>query len=231
VTSLNHLKDVEGRSVWASTPENSIDLKSIFESIPTKTKLEQFFQLLFLIQKQFDEKELPVVVQLPGIIEVLLQSRVFTDLSFPQKITSVILRKNGNGIPVYQVQFSKGEVRFPINDGKGFATWEQGMCQKAKELVFYPGFSFQVRKARNSKNLVVDHFDKVEIFGEFGTRKIFSIDLSYVNLEKVEFVEGTDQGKVKTRIAQREFQTNKHSSFFKFIGTLIPNTSRQRIDW
>lgn len=100
-----------------------------------------------------------------------------------------------------------------------------------KELVFYPGFSFRIRTARNSKNLVVDDFNKVEIYGQFGTRKIFSIDLSYVDLEKVEFIRGTDQGKVRARVAQREFQENKHSKLFKFIGTMIPNTSKQRIDW
>lgn len=230
-SSIAHLKDVKGRLVWKSSPENVEELRSIFESVPTKTKLEQFFQLLFLIQKNTDPKNLPLQVNKPGITDVLLKARVFTDPSFPEKITSVTLRKNGNERPRYQVQFSQSEVRFPINQGKGFATWEQGMCQRARELVFYPGFSFTVRKARNSKNLVVDHFNKVEIYGQFGTRKVFSIDLNYVDLEKVEFIEGTDEGKIKSRVAQREFQTNKHSKLFKFMGTLIPNTSRQRIDW
>ena len=52
-----------------------------------------------------------------------------------------------------------------------------------------------------------------------------------IKMEKVEFIEGTDQGRVKSRVSRREFEENKHSSLFKFIGTLIPNTSQQRIDW
>ena len=72
---------------------------------------------------------------------------------------------------------------------------------------------------------------KVQLFGQFGTRRIFNIDLQYVDLEKVEFVKGTDEGKVTCRVARREFKENKHYALFQFIGTLIPNNSRQRIDW
>lgn len=233
VTSLlEALKDTQGRSIWKTTPELQSELKNIFESTPRKTKLEQFFQLLYVIQKQADDSLLPLTVQPPAITDLLLAAKVFTDHAFPKKITGVELKRGGSsGAHYYKVEFSDKEVRFPINQGKGFQTWDQGMCQIAKELVFYPGFSFRIRTARNSKNLIVEQFDKVEIFGQFGTRKIFTIDLSYVDLEKVEFIDGTDQGKVKARVAEREFQTNQHSKLFKFIGTMIPNTSKQRIDW
>jgi len=235
-SSLASLKDTQGREIWKNTPETDQELQDIFKSLPRKTKLEQFFQLLFSIQKNLDESlnnsSAPVVVQPPKITDVLLVAKVFTDPSFPKRITSVELtRTDTSRPPLYKVQFSDNEVRFPINQGRGFSSWDQGMCQTAKELVFYPGFSFRIRTARNSKNLVIDDFNKVEIFGQFGTRKIFSIDLSYIELEKVEFIAGTDQGKVKARVAQREFQTNQHSALFKFIGTMIPNTSKQRIDW
>ncbi len=232
VTALEGLKDSKGRGVWTTTPETTAGLKEIFEAVPPKTKLEQFFQLLLLIQQELGQERLPAIVDTPGIIDVLLAARVFTDPSFPRRITRVELKRDDPGRPpLYKVDFSESEVRFPINQGSGFATWDQGMCQIAKELIFYPGFSFRLRKARNSKNLVVDNFRKVEIFGQFGTRKVFSIDLNYVDLVKVEFIRGTDQGKVKARVAQREFKENKHSRLFKFIGSLIPNTSKQRIDW
>ena len=39
------------------------------------------------------------------------------------------------------------------------------------------------------------------------------------------------EGKVTAKVAKREFKENEHSKLFKFIGTLIPNTARQRIDW
>jgi hypothetical protein len=229
---LEQLKDSQGRIFWKTTEETKEELRETFESTPSKTKLEQFFQLLYLIQRNIGEEALPMVVNPPGITEVLLTAKVFTDAAFPQKITAVELKYDDpNRPPLYRVQFSESEVRFPINRGRGFATWDQGMCQIAKELIFYPGFSFRLRKARNSRNLVVDDFQGVEIYGQFGTRKIFSIDLNYIDLEKVEFIRGTDQGKVKARVARREFKENKHSKLFKFIGSLIPNTSRQRIDW
>jgi len=230
--SLESLKDTQGRPVWKKTPETQSSLREIFDSQTPITKLEQFFQLLYLIQKNLDDALLPVVVNPPGITDVLLAAKVFVDPSFPRQITSVVLKKeDAKRPPLYRVEFARPEVRFPINNGKGFATWDQGMCQIAKELVFYPGFSFRLRQARNSKNLMVDSFERVEIFGTFGSRKFFSIDLSYVDLEKVEFIRGTDEGRVTARVSQREFKENHHSRFFRFVGTLIPNTARQRIDW
>ncbi|MFO1519944.1 MAG: hypothetical protein U1F57_09830 [bacterium] len=232
IAALEKLKDTNGRNVWQTTDETKAALKEIFESTPTKTKLEQFFQLLFLLQEHIENKNLPMVVEGAGITDVLLEAKVFTDSSFPKKITKVELKHDDpNRAPFYTVDFSDKEVRFPINQGNGFANWDQGMCQVAKQLVFYNPFSFRVRKNRVNPNLVVDDFSGVQIFGDFGSRGMFSIDLNYVDLEKVEFIKGTDQGKVKARVAEREFKENKHSKWFKFIGTMIPNTSRQRIDW
>ncbi len=232
--ALDELRDTQGRKIWHNTPDTDDALWKILKSTPRKTKLEQFFQLLFLIQKFLtpEMRNQTITVQPPQITDVLLAAKVFTDPEFPKKIISVELKPaQGAQPPLFTVQFSEKEVRFPINQGKGFSTWDQGLCQIAKELVFYPGFSFRLRTARNSKNLIVDDFNKVELFGQFGTRKLVSIDLQYVDLEKVEFIAGTDQGKVKARVAKREFAENEHSSLFKFIGTMIPNTSTQRIDW
>lgn len=229
---LSEMKDLDGRKIWKKTAESEEELYKIFETVPPKTKLEEFFQLMNFLQRHVAPENLPVVVTPPGITEVLLAAHVFKTPDFPKKITSVEFKKNDpKRSPVFRVQYSDQEVRFPINEGKGFASWDQGMCQIAKELVFYPGFSFRVRKARNSKNLVVEDFDKVQIYGQFGTRKIVDIDLQYVDLEKVEFITETDQGKVTARVSKREFAENAHSFLFKFIGTLIPNTSQQRIDW
>jgi hypothetical protein len=37
------LKDEEGKALWTESAENDAALKEIFESVPRKTKLEQFF--------------------------------------------------------------------------------------------------------------------------------------------------------------------------------------------
>lgn len=229
--ALDSLQKILDLAVWEDSDDTRQSLRNIFDTIPQKTKLEQFFQLLFLLQKKIPSQRLPLTVNPPGITDVLLAAKVFTTPNFPKKITSVTLTKNRAGKTVWLVSFTDSEVRFPINKGAGFSAWDQGMCQVAKELVFYPGFSFSIRKARNSANLIVENFDKVEIFGTFGSRGLVTIDLSYVDLEKVEFIQETDEGRVTARVAKREFRENRHSAVFRFVGTLIPNTSRQRIDW
>ena len=232
ITALEAIRTTEGKQLYKNSPENAAQLKKIFESTPSKTKLEQFFQLLFLLQNNISKQALPIIVEPPSITEVLLTAKVFTDPSFPKKITKVELQLDDpQRNPYYTVEFSEPEVRFAVNEGKGFSSWDQGMCQTAKNLVFYNAFSFRIRNSRINKNLVVDDFYKVQIQGDFGSRKMFDVDLNYLDLEKVEFIDGTDQGKVKARVAKREFKENKHSGFFKFIGSLIPNTSQQRIDW
>ena len=161
--------------------------------------------------------------------EVLLAARVFQDPGFPDQILAVTLTPDGGKGPRYVVHFRGEEVRFPLNGGAGFAVWGHGKCQLARELVFQNGFSFRLTKS--GENLVVGDFNRVELFGDFGNRGIFDIDLNYAALERVEFIDGTDQGKVKSRVAPREFATNPHSFLFKWIGRLIPDNSRQRIDW
>lgn len=232
IVALEAIRSTDGKALYKNSPENEAQLKKIFESTPSKTKLEQFFQLLFLLQNNISKQSLPIIVEPPSITEVLLTAKVFTDPAFPKKITKVELQVDDpQRNPYYTVEFSAPEVRFQVNQGRGFSSWDQGMCQTAKELIFYNGFSFRIRNNRINHNLVVDDFGKVQIYGDFGSRKMFDIDLNYLDLEKVEFIDGTDQGRVKARVAKREFKENKHSGFFKFIGSLIPNTSQQRIDW
>jgi len=232
IVALEAIRSTDGKALYKNSPENEAQLKKIFESTPSKTKLEQFFQLLFLLQNNISKQSLPIIVEPPSITEVLLTAKVFTDPAFPKKITKVELQVDDpQRNPYYTVEFSAPEVRFQVNQGRGFSSWDQGMCQTAKELIFYNGFSFRIRNNRINRNLVVDDFGKVQIYGDFGSRKMFDIDLNYLDLEKVEFIDGTDQGRVKARVAKREFKENKHSGFFKFIGSLIPNTSQQRIDW
>ncbi len=232
IIALENIRTSDGKAIFKNNPENEAVLRKIFESTPSKTKLEQFFQLLFLLQNNISKQNLPIVVHPPSITEVLLTAKVFTDPAFPKKITKVELQVDDpQRNPYYTVEFSDPEVRFSVNQGRGFSSWDQGMCQTAKDLIFYNGFSFRIRNNRINKNLVIDDFNKVQIYGDFGSRKFFEIDLNYLDLEKVEFIDGTDQGKVKARVAKREFKENKHSGFFKFIGSLIPNTSQQRIDW
>ncbi|MBI2982216.1 MAG: hypothetical protein HYY44_08015, partial [Deltaproteobacteria bacterium] len=109
--------------------------------------MEQFFQLLYFIQKQ-KEGQFAVTVTRPKITEILLAARVFTERSFPDKIASVTLsRPEGKRRIRYQVSFDAEEARFPLNQGTGFAVWEHGMCQHVHELLLYDRFSFELKKS------------------------------------------------------------------------------------
>ncbi len=232
VSALKNLQDVGGRPLVDMTPEGESELRNVFQGSAPISKLEQFYQLLYWIQRHVPESRLPVTIKPPGITEVLLAAKVFKNPDFPKKIMATTLTKDDKlKAPKIQVAFANPEVRFPLNEGIGFASWDQGKCQVARELVFYNPFSFRLRTARNSKNLVVDDFTGVNLYGDFGSVIVVHIDLKYIDLEKVEFIRGTEEGKVTARVAKREFVENEHSSLFKFVGTLIPNTSRQRIDW
>ncbi|MBI2499956.1 MAG: hypothetical protein HYW02_00450 [Deltaproteobacteria bacterium] len=201
------------------------ELYMIFHNEPPRTKLEQFFRLLYYIQKDRAE-QIPLEVTPPGITEILLAAKVFTDPSFPNRIQKVELDRERR----FTVFFDAPEVRFPLNSGVGFAVYEHGKCQWARELIFYNGFGFRLREKK--RNLIAEDFGKVQLFGDFGARHgPIKIDLSYVDLERVEFIDGTDQGIVKSRVADREFKSNPHSFLFRWIGPLIPDSSRQRIDW
>ncbi|MDO8643346.1 MAG: hypothetical protein Q7S00_00040 [bacterium] len=232
VYTLGQLENQKGEKFWTTTPIVAKQFLGLFEAKPLKTKLEQFFGLLYIIQENLSRDQIPLEVTPPRIQEVLLAAKVFPNDHFPKKIKKVSLSvPDSRKRPVFQVFFEATEVRFVLNEGRGFAVWDTGKCQVAKELVFYNGFSFRLKKGGRSGDLIVYDFDKVQLYGDFGSRRLVNIDLNYVDLEQVRFIDGTDEGKVTVRVAKREFEENEHSSLFRYIGTLIPNTSRQRIDW
>src|SRR3990167_8028141 len=130
--ALDSLQKVLGVPIWEAADDYPERLRNIFGTIPQKTKLEQFFRLLFLLPERIPPQKLPLTVKPPGITDVLLSAKVFTTPDFPKKITSVTLSKDRAGKTSWLVSFSDSEVRFPINKGAGFDAWDQGMCQVAK---------------------------------------------------------------------------------------------------
>jgi hypothetical protein len=204
------------------------ELHEIFFSTPPKTKMEQFFRLLYYIQKG-KSGEMPLTVTRPKITTLLLAAKVFKNRAFPDQISSVGLSMGPNDRPRFIVRFDQTEVRFPLNDGIGFAVWDHGKCQLALELVLYDRFGFELNES--GKNLVVRNFEGVDLFGDFGARGLIDLDLNYAELERVEFLHGTDKGRVNSRVSEREMTTNPHSLLFRLVGRLIPDSSVQRIDW
>jgi hypothetical protein len=125
--------------------------------------------------------------------------------------------------------FEKPEVRLPLNHGWGFGIVREGMCQHAKALVFYGGFTFALQ--RNGESLDVFDFDGVDLYGHFGTRGLVDIDINYVSVKSVEFLKGTPLGLVRAKVSRREFEVNQHSFWLRVITRFVTDKSLQPIDW
>jgi len=216
------LKDV-GLNVKA----NRKKIDWIFNGKPEKTKMEQFFQFLYFFQQQ-KETETPIVIGRPYITDILVSAKVFTRRTFPDRITSVKLVKEG-GVLRWQIFFDQDEARYPLNDGNGFESWEHNKCQHIQELVLHSGFSFKIKEFGG--DLYIYDFEGTEVYGSFGARGVLNLDVNYVEFVKVQFLSGTKMAKIKSRVANREYEHNSHTFLFKLVGRLIPDTSKHRIDW
>jgi hypothetical protein len=127
------------------------------------------------------------------------------------------------------VVFDAPEVRLPLNHGLGFGVVREGMCQHARELVFYGEFSFTL--AMKESGLEVHDFDKVDLFGTFGSRGIVDVDVNYVSIRSVTFMRGSIMGLVKAKISRREFEVNDHSFLLSLLSRVVTDKSVQPIDW
>lgn len=229
VRDLNALKTQDGQKMLEASALRP-ELQGIFDTARPNSKLQQFYRLLHLIatHSQADIGK-GVDFDLAGARKILMTSRVFPDEGFPARITAIHLVST-ESIPEYTVSFSGGQERFPLNQGKGFRSWEDNYCQHAKALVFAPQFAFRMKEVRDG-NLKVYNFRGVDLFGEFGTRGAVDVDLKYVRLSEVEFFKNSQLGRVKAYISRREFQQAKHSRLLRLVSQIIPNTSVQAIDW
>lgn len=204
-------------------------LLEVFNTTHPNSKLQQFYRLLYVIsQNSLVDIGMGVDFDLVGVRKILVTARVFQDPTFPSHITAIRLVSTDN-IPRYSVSYA-APVRFPLNQGKGFKSWDNGYCQHAKELVFDKQFSFKMKELRDS-NLKVYAFQGVDMFGNFGNRGAVDVDLNYVRLSEVEFVNNSNLGHVNAYISKREFAENKHNALLRLVSQIVPNSSLQAIDW
>lgn len=229
IRDLNALKTRDGQKMLdaaALRPE----LQDVFDVNRPSSKLQQFYRLLNVIARNsVADIGKGVDFNVAAARKILVTARVFPDPAFPARISQIKLVSTG-GIPEYTVTFSGDQVRFPLNQGRGFRSWEDNYCQHAQELVFSPQFKFRMKEVRDG-NLKVYHFRGVDLFGEFGTRGAVDVDLKYVRLSEVEFFKHSQLGRVKAYISKREFQESQHNRLLRLVSQIIPNTSVQAIDW
>ena len=229
VKDVRELKDSNENRILEITPEFKKNLYEIFNEKPFRTKMDQFYRMIYLIHTHALKNEGSIEISGVVVANVLLASAVFSDPSFPKHIDKVVLAKKKSTLRTH-VYFNLDNLKLPLNEGNGFYSFEDGKCQHLTHLHFTRKISFDMDIKKNN-NLLVSHFQGVNLFGDFGTRGFVDIDLSYIKLEKVEFIDKTTEGYVTARIADREFKEKQHSWFLKLVNKFYSNTTRQPIDW
>jgi hypothetical protein len=204
-------------------------LAALFDPSAPKSKLEQFYTLLFHISQHTSHPGDEILLDVPRALTLLLSSKVFSDPEFPRQIVRIQLIRTDRARPRYRVTFEKPEVWLPLNKGMGFGVFREGMCQHAKALVFYGSFAFALTMPH--QNVVVSDFDNVDLWGTFGTRGVVDIDINYVSLKSVEFLNGDVMGLVRAKVSRKEFEVNRHFFLLELITRFVTDKSIQPIDW
>ena len=214
-----------------SGPNPTLDraLTALFDLSAPKSKLEQFYSLLFYIATHASHPGEEISFDLPPALTLLLSSQVFSDPEFPRQIARIHLTRKARGRPHYRVGFERPEVWLPLNKGLGFGIVREGMCQHAKALVFYGSFAFSL--GMKSQGLEVSNFDNVDLWGAFGSRGLVDIDVNYVSIKSVEFQNGSVMGLVKAKVSRKEFAINQHSFLLELVTKYLVDKSVQPIDW
>jgi hypothetical protein len=204
-------------------------MANLFDLSAPKSKLEQFYTMLFLVSQYASYSGEEIAFDIPRAVDLLLSSKVFSDPDFPRQIAEIHLTRKDPAHPRYQVVFDQSEVWLPLNRGRGFGIYREGMCQQARALVFYGSFSFSL--TMNKKNVEVYDFDNVDLWGSFGLRGLVNVDINYISIRSVQFLKGSTMGLVKAKVSRREFDANQHSFLLELITRFVTDTSVQPIDW
>ena len=231
---IGELQSVDGRLQAIPLTEGlKAELADIFRQNNPRTKLDQFYRMLFALAQAFpwgDDRE--VELSGPSVAAILKVAGVIEHPDFLKRLETFHLLYPKGRTPLYRVDYAGEETEFPLNHGKGFSLYRNGMCQTTRSLLFRREFSFKMRQRPRSHNLLVYDYRGVDLVGDFGTRHpLIKVDLNYVTLSSVEFVEGTNLGIVKAQVSRHEFEVNDHNWLLKQVTRVVGNTSTQPIDW
>jgi hypothetical protein len=232
-SDLLKLHDLKGRLILTELPQEMISrLNDLFQRDPsTVSKLEQFYGLLYLIGRHKSVSDRRVDFNPEHVRSILLSSKVFSTPDVPNAITSVTLFwSRAFKKATYLVHFNTKELHLPLNGGKGFATYKEGLCQIAQKLIFYGGFEFDVETTSND-HYYVSKFKDVDLYGIFGSRGTVNVDINYVSIKSVEFLKGSPMGIVRAKVSRREFEMNSHNVLLRFVTNFVTDKSTQPIDW
>ncbi len=205
------------------------ELIELFDVSILRSKLEQFYTMLYYISRYATIKKDEFVIDRDSTIKLLISSKVFTDLEFPNNISNVYLSRKDPENPFYKVSFDSDRVELGLNYGDGYGISRLGMRQEAQALVFYGSFSFKLRE--KGENVEAYDFDGVDLYGNFGSRGFVNIDINYVAVKSVEFHKASEMALVKAKVSRREFEVNKHTWLLGLVTRFVTDKSLQPLDW
>jgi len=206
------------------------ELKELFDVSIIRSKLEQFYTMLYYISRYAIIEKDEFDIDRDLTIKLLISSKVFTDREFPKNISNVFLSRKNREKPYYKVSFSSDRVVLNLKNGKyGYEIFREGMLQKVKALVFYGSFSFRLRK--KGENVEAFDFEDVDIYGSFGSRGFINVDINYVAVRSVEFHKGSEMALVRAKVSKKEFEINEHAWILYLVTRFISDKSLQPLDW
>jgi hypothetical protein len=206
------------------------ELMELFDVSIPRSKLEQFYTMLFYISKYASIEKDDFIIDRDLTIRLLISSKVFSNPEFPKRISKVSLSRHNREKPFYKVSFDSNEVRLALNKGDGFEVSREGMEQQATALVFYGSFSFSLRKKGNN-NVEAFGFEDVDLYGSFGSRGFINVDINYVAVKSVEFHKGSEMALVRAKVSRREFEINEHTWLLDLVTRFVTDKSLQPLDW
>ena len=206
------------------------ELMELFDVSILRSKLEQFYTMLFYISKYTSIEKEEFFFDRQSIIKLLISSEVFTNREFPRKISKVYLSRHNRKCPSYKVFFDSDRVDLELKNGKyGYEVFREGMLQQVKALVFYGSFSFCLKK--KGENVKAFDFKGVDIYGSFGSRGFINVDINYVAVKSVEFHKGSEMALVRAKVSRKEFEINEHTWLLGLVMRFITDKSFQPLDW
>jgi hypothetical protein len=205
------------------------ELTALFDVSILRSKLEQFYTMLYLISTYTTIEKDEFNIDRDLTIKLLISSEVFTDREFPKNISDVFLSRKNRKKPFYKVSFSSDRVELDLNYGDGYGISKVGMEQEAQALVFYGSFSFKLRE--KGENVEAYDFDGVDIYGNFGSRGFINVDINYVAVKSVEFHKASEMALVKAKVSRKEFEINEHTWLLDLVTRFVTDKSLQPLDW
>lgn len=213
----------------AQNDEMDKKLRALFDTSILRSKLEQFYTMLFYISRYASIEKDELFIDRDSVIKLLVSSEVFTNREFPRRISSVYLTRHNREKPYYKVSFDSDRVELGLNRGDGYGISKVGMKQEAKALVFYGSFSFRLKK--NGENVEAFDFNDVDLYGDFGSRGFVNVDINYVAVKSVVFHKESEMALVKAKVSRKEFEINEHTWLLALVTRFVTNKSLQPLDW